>query len=169
MVAMEIPSNLVELLYLRHVWELDVLPEMPKVYPAPPLGTASRPDRKWLEQDWLELWATEIAHDPHAITAPESWRSTHGTYGFDHQIHREWKTQVRTQCYEEFFMPEYFAKNGKMVDRLENLEAQGVNEVIVLPLQETYLDRPGPQSLIVATATLRDDNLWKQAIAGASL
>lgn len=61
------------------------------------------------------------------------------------------------------------AKNGKMVDRLEDLEAQEINEVIVLPLQETYLDRPGPPSLIVATATLRDDNLWTQAIAGASL
>ena len=52
-----------------------------------------------------------------------------------------------------------------MVRRIDDLSASKTSELVLLPLQDTYLHRLSAERLVMSTATLREDELWADVLS----
>lgn len=116
-------------------------------------------------RDWLNLWAAELARDRSDMDSLACWRSTYGHDGFDKEIHRPWQAQVKDTYTREFLSYDPSIKNSLMVRRIDDLSASKTSELVLLPLQDTYLHRLSAERLVMSTATLREDELWADVLS----
>lgn len=58
----DVPGPLVELLFVRDVWELPVADDLPPADPSPDRAGSTRPPRPDVVGEWEGLWADALAH-----------------------------------------------------------------------------------------------------------
>lgn len=174
MAIFDVSSSMVELLYVRDVWGLDVAPGVPICSPRPEAGTCVRPDGPGIEAQWSALWDRALvwtpAWPPEPADAGPSWVLTHGTNGLDLGELRRWKQEVRTDL-AAVINAELALEHGKHQSRKRRrtteADTNGVATVSLVPVVGHFASRTIPDRIIVSPSTFTDDERWTAAVNGA--
>ncbi|WP_159806717.1 hypothetical protein [Cellulomonas citrea] len=149
----DVPGTLVELLFIRAVWDLPVAADLPPADPPPDRGTSARPRRPQLVAEWDALWVDAL-DNLDATRDEHFWGRRHGLDGIDLPEMRSWKATVIGQV--EAVAAEYHhAPEMLLRDELSAAERHGLDRLIVLPVRGLFARRHG-SSLVVSTRTYLD-------------
>jgi hypothetical protein len=168
MIAFDVPSTFVQLVFVRAAWGLHVRPEIPPADPVPATGTSARPDDDAVESLWRGVW-TEAAASPRrpVLGSPRLWTDVYGTTGLDMGALTAWSAVVREPLIALLVADR--GADGRLAEsRSASAEAAGLLRVDVLPLTGPYRERVVPHHLVVGLPTYLDDARWTQALTASS-
>ncbi|HEY0216380.1 MAG TPA: hypothetical protein VGC57_08315 [Cellulomonas sp.] len=167
MIAFDVPSTFVQLVFVREAWGLEVRPEIPPADPVPLVGTSTRPDDGALESLWRGVW-TEAATAPRrpVLGAPRLWTDVYGTTGLDMGALTAWSDRARGAV-TTVLAADRGDAGRRVRRRTESAEAAGLLRVDVLPLDGPYREQLVPYHLVLGLATYLDDALWDAALPPA--
>lgn len=175
----EFPRPLMELLYVKHAWELSPWIQIPELEPAPPVGTSQRPahwDLAALELRWAEVWRANVYWNARSqgdysdktdlaqhfgITGPVWWSREHGWDGLDQAAFSEWmatldglKTATVFDSPERRALPDAVAA-----------WRHGLRQIFVMPYKPSGgAEWNGPEFMTVAAGTRRDPDAYPSAL-----
>jgi len=155
--------SLVELLFVRSVWDLTA--DLPEADSAPARGRSRRPERPsceaWSER-WRAAWRREWEvrrNEPPGVHAP-SWIAQFGADGLDETALKRWVaglTPVSLPPLDED--PE-----RRVVPALRRAWETGLASVVVLPLRGDWSWTASPRCLVVSGTTRDDSGLYSAAL-----
>ena len=173
MATIDVPGPLVELLFVRAAWGLDVAPDIPAGSPPPDPGASVRPERAGLEGLWGALWQQALVWRvswPPSGAVP-SWVAVYGTDGLDLLQLRLWTRAVRSDLAAA--INAQLAEDGGATGlhrrtyhngRIEDAAALGVSTVLVLPVSGYYASRPAADTIVLSREAFTDDEQWKRSL-----
>jgi hypothetical protein len=149
----DVPGALVELLFVRAVWDLPVAVDLPPADPPPDRGESARPRRPQLVVEWDALWGDAL-HNLDSARDEHSWGPRHGLDGVDLPVMPSWKATVIGQI--EAFAAEYHhAPETLLRDEFSAAERHGLSRLVVLPVRGLFARPRGP-NLVISTRTYLD-------------
>lgn len=174
----EFPRPMLELLFVRHVWDLDVWIHLDELDPAPAVGNSRRPfdvDPAELSTRWLDAWKAcsywnwrsrrDYADDPSVasmkgIDGPVWWSRTFGWNGLDQAEFERW-------CAELDAIRRPDAPERAVANELEAAWRDGLRAVFVMPYRRTEgAEWNGSRFMTVSTHTRLNPGAYRDALAG---
>ncbi|NMR19003.1 hypothetical protein [Cellulomonas fimi] len=152
----DVPNDLLELLFLRSAWGLDARRDLPPCDPAPDPGASQRPAWLGIESVWERMWdqATSDEGASHTSEGANFWGLQHGTAGIDLDALRHWKAVARrpvTDAQRNFGL----SPERRNAEALRTAERRGLRRIILLPVIGSYRE-VRQRSLILSTTMYLD-------------
>lgn len=153
----DVPGTLVELLFVRDVWELPVADDLPVADPPPDRAGSTRPRRPEVVAEWEALWADALNHLD-SVRDEHFWGRRHGLDGINLAAMRAWKTTITRQI--EAVAAEYHhAPETLLHAELDAAAGRGLNALIILPVRGPFARSNGPRLLVSTLTYLTVDEL----------
>lgn len=166
----DVPGELVDLLFVRAAWGVAGPPGLSPVDPPPPAGASRRPARDGIDELWTALWNRALGRvrvlDP--SIGLDGWRDVLGTDGIDREALRSWSTATRMRLNAVITEhdPHRSSSSTVLARRAESGGAVGLTSFVVLPLAGRFADRLAADCLLVSLETYLDDGSWERALRG---
>lgn len=166
----DVPGELVDLLFVRAAWSVAAPPGLPPAGPPPSVGTSRRPARAGIDELWAALWDRALGRAGvlDASIGLDGWREVLGTDGIDREALRSWSTATR-MCLNAVITehdPHRSFASTVLARRAESGGAAGLTSFLVVPLTGPYAAWLAADRLLVSHETYVDDASWARAITG---
>jgi hypothetical protein len=174
----EFPRPLLELLFVRHAWDLDVWVHFDELDPAPDPGASRRPSEvnsAELSERWVDAWKAcsywnwrsrrDYADDPsiaamHGVTGPVWWSRTFGWDGLDRIAFEGWCAEL-----ESLRQPD--GPERAVGDELVAAWRDGLRAVFVMPYLRTEgAEWNGSRFMTISARTRLDPGAYRDALTG---
>lgn len=159
----DVPSTLVQLLFVRAAWGLGGPPGLPHPSPPPETGASARPGAADLDVAWSALWRAAALGEQ--TSDDQSWRTVLGAGGIDVDALREWSNATRQRINTDVLGQGRPPRSTLLASRAQSGEAAGLASIVVIPIEGWYAARVAAHRLVVSEATYLDDTKWAEALA----
>jgi hypothetical protein len=158
--SIDVPSALLELLYLRELWDLAVANDIPPIQTPPPRTGRPRPVET-LASEWTRLWDDAISALSSGET-PTSWALVHGTDGTDRAAMEKWRAEHNARITRATI--EAVTRRRSTPEQLVGPTARTVQDVFILPLVGDYGLRISDSAVLVSESTRQDPAKYAAAL-----
>ena len=161
----DVPDHLVELLFLRAVWGIEVPGGPPACAPPPqtkrPLPAGFSPERA--TASWRDLWDEGVAWRADGFpptTFPPYWRERFGPTGVEDE-RRGWVNPRRAELAA---LAAGVIERPRAWDLIMNPPDQDQPTIVVLPLADPWVSWVSQRQVMMSGQVLADDDLLAQAL-----
>lgn len=134
----DLPRPAAQLLFLRAVWDLPVLPDLPPCDPTPgPGGSRCPEDRVLAEQLWLREWSAALEQDAVPLSEQGLFFEGRDAGPVDHRQWSVWFDRV-TARYASFYGGNTRRAEWRIERACRRAQRRGLRRVLVLPVSGEY-------------------------------
>lgn len=165
MASIDIPGHLVELLFLRAVWGIEV-PDGPPPCSVPPEPIGAGPKGFSPAQAtaaWQGLWREGVDWRPDGFppsTSPPLWRERYGVAGVEEGA-RAWISARRSEVHELVFAATLRPRGAQVMAQAER---EGVHSIVALPLAAPWVSWTRDGRVLLSGSAFATDELLAEAL-----